>query len=637
MASMKFSSAFRSGSIALAVALGVAAQVQAGVTREGSEYDLALPLAGDQVYADMALGPTGGFLAWHDNVGDGDGLAVSFRRITSALNGELNVTPLATRTAGNQERPKVALLSNGGAAFVWQGGPDSAQQVFLRVLNSNGVFVGEEAPVSVRTEADQVQPSVAGLANGNIVVVWSSNGPDGSMQGVFGALFGPTGNKIGGEFQINQFTLNNQRSAVVSAQPSGGFVVAWVSEGARSDSSVDVYARTYGSNGLPLVSEFRVNDSDRVASSPALAVTSSGSFTVAWCEISQDKNAEGIVVPIASTSGWDIYASGFSPDGGRLTAPTRVNQETYGNQTNPSIAAVGRSQMVVWTSFGQDGDFEGVVARALTGVGAPDGDETVVNTAFIGRQQYPVVRGNGESRFVVAWSSFSGLANHLELKGQRFAAQEDVIALQPPGAPYVSALSQGRLSVTWAAVEGLDVVSYELYMDGGATPMVVTSQMKIVSVPEAGRTYSFELAYRLRDGQLSPRSPERSGRTWGEDWNEDFMPDDWQTQFWGGLSSLWPASNIDSDRDGVSNYDEYRAGTNPTDPNSVLRTQMIFGPQGWRLSWNTVPGQMYQVQQTSDFSVWNDLGGQRFAPGTADWVNVPAGNSLGYYRVNRIR
>ena len=79
------------------------------------------------------------------------------------------------------------------------------------------------------------------------------------------------------------------------------------------------------------------------------------------------------------------------------------------------------------------------------------------------------------------------------------------------------------------------------------------------------------------------------------------------------------------------------AGTNPRDANSSLRTSFIMTPQGPRLTWNTVAGQIYQIEQTSDFSTWTPFGGLRFAPGTADSISIPVGNSLGYYRVNRIR
>jgi hypothetical protein len=180
-------------------------------------------------------------------------------------------------------------------------------------------------------------------------------------------------------------------------------------------------------------------------------------------------------------------------------------------------------------------------------------------------------------------------------------------------------------------------LNYELYLNGSLTPTVVTNQVYVVTGLAPGATYQVEVAYRLRDGQLSPRSPMATGKTWGEDWNEDGIPDDWQAQYWGANAGLWPDPNADSDGDGVSNHQEYMAGTNPRDANSVLRTSFVTTQQGSRLVWNTVPGQVYQVEQTADFSTWVSLGGLRFAPGTSDSISVPAGNSVGYYRVTRIR
>jgi hypothetical protein len=76
---------------------------------------------------------------------------------------------------------------------------------------------------------------VATLANSNVVVVWASfnqAGP-GSLLDVYGQMLSPAGQKVGGEFLINQFTAYNQRTPAVAALKNGGFVVAWVSEQER--------------------------------------------------------------------------------------------------------------------------------------------------------------------------------------------------------------------------------------------------------------------------------------------------------------------------------------------------------------------------------------------------------------------
>jgi len=621
---------------ALAAIVGLGIQIHAGVLREASEYNLAPALPGDQMRSDMAIGPNGGYLVWEDNYSDGDGLSVNLRKLTSTLSGQLNVISLATQTAGNQEHPRVSALARGGAAFVWQSGEDSAQQVFLRVMTGSDQFVGPEIAVSSHTNADQQNAAVAGLSNGNIAVVWSAYDVDGDMSGVFAALFGPAGQRIGAEFQVNQVSQFNQRNPVVTAVPGGGFVVSWVSESQRTANSVDIYARVYNSAGGPSTGEFRVNTANRVCSSPSIAATSAGNFTIAWSEIDQDAAVNDIVTPVNSSVGWDIYASSFTSIGSRLGEVRRLNQQTAGTQANPSVATVGDSQMVVWTSFGQDGDRESIVGRALTAVGAPDADEFVVNTATAGRQIQPVVRGNNDGRFVVSWSTFTGVAENYEIRAQRYVAGSTLPALQAPPAPFVSALSMTRLSVAWPPVDGFDVANFELYVDGSTTPTIVTGTMATVTVPPSTE-HSFTVAYRLRDGQLSPLSAAASGKAFGSDDNFDGLPDDWQAKYWGSNKAAWPKPNDDTDHDGMSNLEEFLAGTDPTQAGSVLKTQVVATPQGWRLSWNTTAGLVYQVQQTSDFETWTTFSGQRFAPGTNDSVSVPIGSSLGYYRVIRIR
>ena len=89
--------------------------------------------------------------------------------------------------------------------------------------------------VSVPTNNFQINPAVAVLNNSNVVVVWSSYDEAGSnsLQDVYGQMFSQTGQKIGGEFLMNQFTRYNQRTPAIAALAGGGFVVAWVSEQER--------------------------------------------------------------------------------------------------------------------------------------------------------------------------------------------------------------------------------------------------------------------------------------------------------------------------------------------------------------------------------------------------------------------
>ena len=347
----------------------------------GTEYAVAGSLPGDQVQPDVALNAKGGFLVWQDNATDGSGFGVSAQRVDGTLSGTYGTFQVNAQGANDQENARVALLKNGGAVFVWQGGVEGVNQhIYARFMNSSNVFLTTtDVMVNTFTGNYQINPAVAVLNNSNVVVVWSSfyEAGSNSMQDVYGQIFSQTGQKIGGELLINQFTTYNQRNPAVAALAGGGFVVAWVSEQQRSTAptnwgnnaasytasalprpSVDIYARLYKSNGVPAVNgvgttnEFLVDVDSNPCASPAVAAGSDGGFMAVW----------GARDMVTADNSWDIYARSFSSNGVG-GGPVRVNSHVYGDQYIPRISSIGSDYLVIWTSLGQDGSREGVFGQ----------------------------------------------------------------------------------------------------------------------------------------------------------------------------------------------------------------------------------------------------------------------------------
>ena len=210
----------------------------------GIEYAIVGSLPGDQSHPSLGIKTTGGYIVWEDNLTDGDGLGISARRLDSNLSGSFSSFRVNVGGAGDQERPQVALLNNGGAAFFWQGGRRSYQHIYARFLSASGTWVTPTNDVLVNTFTNnfQVNPAVAALANGNVVVAWGSfNQFSGnSMQDVYAQVLSPAGQKLGGEFLVNQFTSYNQRTPAIAGLSDGRFVVAWISEQQRFFNSVDI-------------------------------------------------------------------------------------------------------------------------------------------------------------------------------------------------------------------------------------------------------------------------------------------------------------------------------------------------------------------------------------------------------------
>ncbi|MFN7141032.1 MAG: hypothetical protein ACK4UN_17005, partial [Limisphaerales bacterium] len=191
-------------------------------------------LPGDQMGSHVELSANGGWVVWHDNATDGSGLGISARRLNSSLSGEFNTFRINQIGLGEQENPKVSLLQNGGAAFVWQGGQVGFQNIYLRIIGSEGVFQTGDVLVNTYTNQQQGQPVITTLNNGNLAVAWSSYGQDGSMQGVYARIFSDTGTPITSEFLVNQRTSYNQRNPQVAALADGRILLAWASERPRS-------------------------------------------------------------------------------------------------------------------------------------------------------------------------------------------------------------------------------------------------------------------------------------------------------------------------------------------------------------------------------------------------------------------
>jgi len=90
--------------------------------------------------------------------------------------------------------------------------------------------------------------------------------------------------------------------------------------------------------------------------------------------------------------------------------------------------------------------------------------------------------------------------------------------------------------------------------------------------------------------------------------------DEWKLHFFGSVTAPNAVDLADPDGDGVPNWMEYVAGTDPTDPNSKLRfisvdKQIVSGQPKLALHWLTAPGKAYEVQSSSvPVGTWNTLG-----------------------------
>jgi subtilisin family serine protease len=78
------------------------------------------------------------------------------------------------------------------------------------------------------------------------------------------------------------------------------------------------------------------------------------------------------------------------------------------------------------------------------------------------------------------------------------------------------------------------------------------------------------------------------------------LPDWWELQYFGHLTGTDP--NADPDHDGMSNLEEWLAGTNPTNASSCLRLIAIFtnNPNAFVVRWPSVAGKNYWLERSTN-------------------------------------
>jgi hypothetical protein len=187
-------------------------------------------------------------LAWQALGIDGDGDAVVAARYDSQGERVGEVVRLNQATEGDQVSIDFALTTEGDIIGVWEGRDADGSGIYARLFGSDLVPQSDELPVNTYTSGTQRTPRVTTTGDGSFVVVWDSVGQDGDGDGVFARLFSPAGQGQGGEFQVNAFTTGSQGNGrlelAVRGTEDGSVLIVWESEG-QDGSAAGIFGRGF--------------------------------------------------------------------------------------------------------------------------------------------------------------------------------------------------------------------------------------------------------------------------------------------------------------------------------------------------------------------------------------------------------
>ena len=385
------------------------------IAQRGGEYPLVGDTAGHQQNPSVSVTSKGGLVAWQNATADSGGERIVIQSLGPDYRGVGAPKVVSQNITGqNDLNPSISVLPEDRYAVVWESGPRSSSDIFIRILDAQGQFLTEIQKVNSYHAGVQSDAATAALPSGDLLVVWASDGQDGSGEGIYGQRFSRAGAELGGEFRVSQTTSQNQSRPAVVAVGADQFVVAWVGESVdgRNSSGApnlrrNVLARFIGHSD-PAGNEFQLNEGEVVATEVSLAAMPAGGFVAAWTQRDE----------VSSRNITEVFARQYASNGLPSGEAQRVNTFLPGAQDGPALAVVNAGVMVAWNSFGQDAGGLGVRGRLLSG-----GAEFGVNAQENLDQATPTLASDGGQQLLAVWAN-TIRADHSILSAQRYVMHD---------------------------------------------------------------------------------------------------------------------------------------------------------------------------------------------------------------------
>jgi Ca2+-binding RTX toxin-like protein len=266
-----------------------------------------------------------------------------------------------------EQVPSLTALAGGGFAVAWMGPSDDIfdqyQDLQVQIYNATGAAAGPR--LNMGSTGRFSTPVIVGLPDGGFLLVREPEGGTGEFS-TTGQLFNSAGAALGAPFGI----VANARSLAADVLTNGDIVIAW--DELPTDGGARVLLRLFSPTGQARGDAFLVDAAALPTQAiPSVTALAGGGFVMTWQHYNPDA---------------DVYARVFDSAGHAVTGSFTVNENTAGTQWYGYVEGLEDGGFLVsWT--GDDGDLDGVFARAFDASGQPRGGEFMINPDVAGNQE----------------------------------------------------------------------------------------------------------------------------------------------------------------------------------------------------------------------------------------------------------
>ena len=362
---------------------------------------IRVSLTGKQRNSNVAVGANGNFfVVWEDDENENDLfeiLGAGYNQDGTELIATFAVNP---SSSGQQLDPNIARDGDGNLVVVWEsdGDNDGLFQVNARGFNADGTERFAQFTVNSNSAGQQTDPDIAMDGNGNFVVVWEDDRDSDGLYQVKARGFNADSTERFAQFTVNVNSAGQQTDPRIAMEGSGKFVVVWEDD-RDSNGLFQVHGRGFDADGVERIARFTVNsNSAGQQTEPDIAMDGSGNFFVVWDD---DRDTNGL---------FQIHGRGFDADGIERIAQYTVNVNSAGQQFNATVAmnATGDYAVAWEDDRDDDGEFH-VRMRGFDADGMENFPHTKVDCIEPAQHLDPVIGIDRAGRIVVFWDDTAAL------------------------------------------------------------------------------------------------------------------------------------------------------------------------------------------------------------------------------------
>lgn len=250
---------------------------------------------GRQLYPSVAFGGTGTLVvAWESRVTIGATEKVTIRAQRFDPNGTGLGGVIVVDTGTYEGRyPDVAMDGEGRFAVVWMRNR-SSHPIVARLFAAGGAPITDPLEVNTANIASFTRPSIAMNSLGHFVVAWDGHPDRASEDDIYARLYEPNGVPRTEPFVVNTIRAGAQQWPQVALNDANEFVVVWEHDTGEPNAT-EIAARYYDARGVPAGDQFQLNTYTLAQQRyPDAAIADDGSFLAAWESNDQDGSGYGI-------------------------------------------------------------------------------------------------------------------------------------------------------------------------------------------------------------------------------------------------------------------------------------------------------------------------------------------------------